>query len=125
MWGKPRTGSVVCPSCNRLVGAGERRCPFCGRAAPGMFGMTSGLRELEGAMSLWPLIGWVCGALFVASLMTDPRGPSLGGFFFTVSRERALAFGASGYYPVFGLGRWWTLLSANWLHGSLLHLGMN
>ena len=27
--------------------------------------------------------------------------------------------------PVFGYGRWWTVLSANWLHGSLLHISFN
>ena len=34
-------------------------------------------------------------------------------------------FGASGALPVFGLGRWWTVLSAGWLHGSLLHILFN
>ena len=27
--------------------------------------------------------------------------------------------------PVFGLGRWWTVLSAGWLHGGLLHILFN
>src|SRR4051794_2851203 len=36
-----------------------------------------------------------------------------------------ILFGASGAYPVFGLGRWWTVLSAGWLHAGLLHIGMN
>ena len=34
-------------------------------------------------------------------------------------------FGASGAVPVFGYGRWWTLLSAGWLHGGLLHIAFN
>ncbi len=34
-------------------------------------------------------------------------------------------FGASGAIPVFGAGRWWTVLSAGWLHGGLLHVVMN
>jgi rhomboid protease GluP len=37
----------------------------------------------------------------------------------------AIAFGASGAGPVFGLGMWWTLLSAGWLHGSILHILFN
>ena len=32
-------------------------------------------------------------------------------------------FGASGAIPVFGFGRWWTVLSAGWLHAGLLHIG--
>jgi rhomboid protease GluP len=31
----------------------------------------------------------------------------------------------SGAAPVFGFGRWWTVLSAMWLHGGLVHLLMN
>ena len=34
-------------------------------------------------------------------------------------------FGASGAYPVFGYGRWWTILSAGWLHGGALHILFN
>ena len=34
-------------------------------------------------------------------------------------------FGASGAIPVFTFGRWWTVLSAGWLHASLLHIFMN
>ena len=126
MFGRQRTGSVVCPSCNRLVGASEPRCPFCGRPAPGMFGIGSSLRKIESALALWPLVGWLCGGLFLATLATDPRGAFAGaGGFLTPSRDPLLAFGASGAYPVFGLGRWWTVLSAGWLHANLLHIGMN
>jgi rhomboid protease GluP len=31
----------------------------------------------------------------------------------------------SGVVPVMGLGRWWTVLSAGWLHGSALHILFN
>ena len=34
-------------------------------------------------------------------------------------------FGASGAVPVFRYGRWWTVLSAGWLHAGLLHIFMN
>ena len=34
-------------------------------------------------------------------------------------------FGASGAVPVFTFGRWWTVLSAGWLHAGLLHVAMN
>ncbi len=35
-----------------------------------------------------------------------------------------LLLGASGRYPLQS-GQWWTLLSAGWLHGSLLHIVFN
>jgi len=34
-------------------------------------------------------------------------------------------FGASGAEPVFGYGRWWTVLSASWLHFGVLHIFLN
>jgi rhomboid protease GluP len=34
-------------------------------------------------------------------------------------------FGASGAVPVFEYGRWWTVLSAGWLHSGLLHILFN
>jgi rhomboid protease GluP len=34
-------------------------------------------------------------------------------------------FGASGGRPIFIFGRWWTVLSAGWLHGSALHILFN
>jgi rhomboid protease GluP len=37
----------------------------------------------------------------------------------------SLALGASGAYPVFVFGRWWTLLSAGWLHVGALHILFN
>jgi rhomboid protease GluP len=36
-----------------------------------------------------------------------------------------LLLGASGATPVFRLGMWWTVLSAGWLHGSVLHILFN
>ena len=33
--------------------------------------------------------------------------------------------GESGAIPVFRYGRWWTVLSASWLHGSILHIVFN
>src|SRR6185295_16959168 len=34
-------------------------------------------------------------------------------------------FGESGALPVFGAGRWWTVITAGWLHGGLLHIFFN
>jgi len=44
---------------------------------------------------------------------------------FAPSSRALLLFGASGAFPVFGLGAWWTVLSASWLHGNLLHILFN
>jgi membrane associated rhomboid family serine protease len=41
------------------------------------------------------------------------------------STRALLWFGMSGALPVFGYGAWWTVLSATWLHGNLLHIVFN
>jgi rhomboid protease GluP len=45
--------------------------------------------------------------------------------FLAPSSSALLRFGMSGAVPVFAMGAWWTLLSASWLHGSLLHILFN
>ena len=124
-----RVGSVVCPGCGRLVGAGESRCPFCGRPAPAMFGLTALMRRLGLRMGLWPLVAGGCGLLYIAALAVDPRGIAggQGGLLgiLAPTTNSLLALGASGPVPVLNMGRWWTVLSAGWLHANLLHIVMN
>jgi rhomboid protease GluP len=70
---------------------------------------------------------WACGALYLASLAVDPGGIESGGLLRLVSPSGDALFllGASGWIPVFGYGRWWTPLSASWLHGGVLHIVFN
>ncbi len=51
----------------------------------------------------------------------------MGGLFtlFSPSRQSLFLFGASGAIPVFAADRWWTVLSASWLHGGALHILFN
>jgi rhomboid protease GluP len=66
--------------------------------------------------------------LYLATLAVDPHGMQVsdGGLGILVPSPRSwIAFGASGVVPVFQHGRWWTLLSAGWLHGNLLHILFN
>jgi rhomboid protease GluP len=45
--------------------------------------------------------------------------------FLSPNGKALFLLGESGTVPVFMLDRWWTLLSASWLHGSLLHIFFN
>jgi rhomboid protease GluP len=121
------SGSVVCPSCGRLVGVKDERCFNCGRARPGLLGFGPLLRGLTDEMGVVRLVVGACVALYLAMLLTDPAGVSLtlGFGMLSPSGNSALRFGASGVQPVLLYGRWWTILSAGWLHGGLLHIGFN
>ena len=67
-----------------------------------------------------------CALVFVGCLAFDPSRIGGGGIFgFLSPSGRSLwAFGMSGGAAV-EEGRWWTVLSAGWLHGSLLHILVN
>jgi len=122
MFGRQRSGAVLCPACGQLVGVNDERCFHCGRLRPGLFGFTATLRQWGFEFGFDSLVLFVCGALYLATLAADPRGmrgllaPSVPSLFL---------FGASGAVPVFRAGRWWTVLSAGWLHGSALHIVFN
>jgi rhomboid protease GluP len=122
------SGSVVCPACGSLVGVNEDKCYMCGRAYPGMFGFAPVLRQLGADFGFVPLVIGASSVLYGLTLIAS--GSQLrvvgGGMSFLAPGVQAmLLFGASGAVPVFGLGRWWTVLSASWLHGNLLHILFN
>jgi rhomboid protease GluP len=127
MFRRQTTGSVVCVSCGYLVGVNDDKCYHCGRRNPGLWGFAPALRSLGHDLGFVPLVIGACGVLYVLTWVLS--GASLGGGglldLLPVGQNTLVLFGASGYVPIFALGRWWTVLSAGWLHASLLHIGFN
>ena len=125
---RQKTGSVVCVSCGSLVGVRDEKCFSCGRRNPGLWGFAPLLRNLGNDLGFVTLVVWGSGALYAISLLLSGGGLLMGGGLFgflAPRREVAFLLGASGGQPVFMYGRWWTVLSASWLHGSLLHIVFN
>jgi len=121
------SGSVVCISCGSLVGVNDERCFTCGRRNPGLWGYAPLVRSLGQDLGFVPLIVLGSAALYVLSLVVAPERRGLGGLLsiLSPSPESLFLLGASGALPVVGYGRWWTVLSAGWLHGGLLHILFN
>lgn len=93
-----------------------------------MWGYAPLLRRLGNDLGFSSLVVGGCTILYLATLIVSGRGLTVvgGGFNFLAPSNVALVlFGASGSYPVFALGWWWTILSAGWLHGSALHILFN
>jgi rhomboid protease GluP len=116
-------GSVICSSCGVLVGVNDDRCYNCGRRHPGLWGYAQALRSLGQDLGFVPLVMGSTIALYVLGLLLS-RGsmqmPSL-----APSTPILFLLGASGATPVFEYGRWWTLLTAGWLHAGILHILFN
>lgn len=127
MFQRQSQGSVLCPSCGKLVGVNDPTCFHCGRRNPGMFGFAAAVRALGRDFGFVKLVIGGSIALYITTLLIDTEGIQSGGFlnFMSPSTRALFLFGASGQIPVFELGRWWTLLSAGWLHGGILHLLFN
>ena len=73
------------------------------------------------------MVSVVCVGLYLATLVASNNPLGGGGLmnFLAPDAPAIFMFGASGAIPVFEYGRWWTVLSASWLHGGLLHILFN
>lgn len=126
MLGRQRTGSVLCRSCGGLTGVNDEVCFLCGAKNPGLFGFAAGFRGLGTDSGFGPLILGLCMLAYLMSLALDPSGIGFRGLnIFSPSLPASERMGASGIVPVWEDGRWWTLLSAGWLHGSIIHIFFN
>jgi membrane associated rhomboid family serine protease len=121
------TGAILCPSCGRLTNADARVCLVCGRRNPGMWGFAGPLRALFRHRSFTSVVTATCVVLYVVSLVFDPaaalrlRSPFE---VFSPSLEALARLGATGAIPWIH-GQWWTLFTAIYLHGGLLHILFN
>lgn len=122
---RQRSGSVLCPSCGKLVGVNDESCYFCGRKKPGMWGFASSLNRFGQGIGFQQAVIGGTFLLYLATLVASQSGQNAGMSLLAPSGEALLRFGASGARPVFLMDRWWTVLSAGWLHGGFLHIFFN
>ncbi len=128
MLNRRTSGSVVCPSCGSLVGVRDDKCYSCGRSNPGLWGFGPALRAIGADFGFAPLVIGSCSVTYALMLLASGSGLQVAGgamSFLVPSQQAMLMFGASGAFPVFVQGHWWTLLTASWLHGSFLHILFN
>jgi rhomboid protease GluP len=139
---RPRSNALLCPNCRKLISSDEAACPYCGLSRPGSplkaNWWTSGFNDPDRLIAV--IIG-VNLALYILSLALNLRDASysinpMG--FLSPSGDSLSLLGATGRalidnYPLSVTGiasvdqilRWLTLVSANYLHGGLLHILFN
>ncbi len=119
---------MICPQCGKLIGVDEEKCPFCGAWRPGMFGITPRMQKLFGRhLDVIGAITIACVALYVVALLLQPSAIfQMRGIFSILSPGgRALYQLGMTSGAVWHEGWWWTLLTAQYLHGGLLHIFFN
>jgi rhomboid protease GluP len=121
--------SILCPNCRKLISTSETQCPHCGTANPGAWwknnAWTRGLRDPN------QVVKWIISinvVMFIISILINPRaaGLSLNPLtFLSPSDTSLLLLGATGTVPIDKYNRFWTVVSANFLHGGILHIFFN
>ena len=114
----------LCPRCRQLIGSEEAVCSWCGtaRSAP----WWQFVNWSRGAMGG----DWLLSALITVNVVYFAQSLLLGittgsGSLFSPGQTSLFLLGATGTYPINHFGRLWSLLSANYLHGGLIHLIFN
>ena len=110
-----------------LVGVNDDTCYNCGRRNPGLWGFAPALRALGGDLGFVPFVIGTCAVFYVLTLVASRGDINMRGLFGMLgpSVPAMFLFGATGPEFVFAYGRWWTLLSASWLHAGALHILFN
>lgn len=120
---------MLCPGCRKLISRSEPRCPHCGISKPGSWLKANRLyTSFSNQEQLLQLILYTNIGMFVLSILLNP-GRSNFNFnpfsFLSPSNQSLFILGSTGTVPIMQMGRWWTLVSANYLHGGLLHIIFN
>ena len=121
--------SILCPNCRKLISMEEPTCPYCGMARPGSLSWAHSLGGMfsdpEKTVRVIIITNTV---MFILSLLMNPSraGLSMNPFALLSPDHRSLVLlGETGAIPIGQWGRWWTLITASYLHGGLLHILFN
>lgn len=120
--------SMLCPRCGKLISVNAESCIHCGMKNPGALRRVPFLQNaLSGKISYVSGIVTACIVLYVLAILRDPRAifQATGFFnFLSPSGQALYDLGMTGAQAV-RAGRWWTVITAIYLHGGILHIVFN
>ena len=117
--------SILCPNCRKLISMDEPACPYCGLIRPGLHNTAGIIRKIFLGSDPVRTIIYVNIAFYVLSLILGGISAEGSFNFLSPSSQSLFLLGASGTIPVIGAHRYWTLISASFLHGGILHIAFN
>lgn len=119
----------MCPHCRAFITTDDKVCPYCNNEV--------GPRAVERRTSADALGGLIpqarfttivlllinAGLYLATVLYTSRLGGGESGF--DPSGQALFDFGAKDARAILLFGQWWRLITAGFLHGGILHIGMN
>ncbi len=119
---------MLCPNCRAFITTHDKVCPYCNeRVAPRAVEQRNPGAIMGGfiphARFVTMIILTINVGLYLATVVFSQRNGE--GGFLSVDGQTLLAFGAKLRAAIIGYGQWWRLVTAGFLHGGLLHIGMN
>jgi membrane associated rhomboid family serine protease len=118
----------MCPHCRAFITTRDKVCPYCDEpVAPPVQAREEGVRVLGGliphvrfntAIILLINVGLFLATAMFSSHLGNPQS------FWNIDTTTLRAFGSKWNLGLAN-GEWWRLLTAGFLHGGLLHIGMN
>jgi rhomboid protease GluP len=120
---------ILCPNCGKLISSDEPVCPYCHHRHPGASWKARLRKSGFGPSSqVVNIIIYVNVGMYILSLLLSTRGIGMGWNPLTMlspDSRSLILLGATGVELIDQYRRWWTLISANYLHGGLLHIFFN
>jgi membrane associated rhomboid family serine protease len=130
LWRSAKGKHKMCPACRALVPREAATCSDCG-ASLSKVSVPSASRlfanVMPGAMAASSIIMLVNGLIFLMMMMAPASDSATGqpGIAMTFDNFKLLRFGAFFGILVRLDGEWWRMISSPFLHGGLIHFGMN
>jgi len=116
----------MCPHCRAFITVNDRTCPYCHEAVgprrfkPDPAAVLGGfIPHARFNTTLILVVNFGLYAITSIYSMRSGVGNALG-----IDSRTLVEFGAK-YAPLIGMGQWWRLVTAGFLHGGLLHILMN
>ncbi|PJC75970.1 MAG: rhomboid family intramembrane serine protease [Syntrophobacterales bacterium CG_4_8_14_3_um_filter_49_14] len=126
-----KKNSMLCPNCRKLISADEPVCPYCGLSRPNLrriINFFSASSEERGSVNVVRAIIYTNISFYILSILLSSSAVGLSAnplTFLSPGGKSLFLLGATGTIPIAEFNRWWTLVSASFLHGGILHIFFN
>ena len=120
--------SILCPNCRKLISRDEPKCPHCGISSPGAAWKSWSTLFFKHPDNLIRSILWTNIGMYIISMLIGVNAirMNFNPFYLLSPDTNSLALlGATGTAIIRDISQWWTLLSANYLHGGIMHIFFN